>query len=229
MRRSANGADDEAEGGHRRRWLHREFRELVASVKHVGPAALHSMQQLHEQRQTSATREEALNETTATCMKLQVEVLWKLNDKLDSHETRLAQHQTHAAEFDERLKCVKTLVELRHVPVPLPPHEERAPHKVRVHGARDREPNGCSKLSAEARELLRRVALERLPPRVLRRDRCASAKHSSRPAPSAYRTCALCPLVLPEPRLPRVLYRAATPIVLSLSLSSGFFYRFIAH
>ena len=37
--RSANGADDETKRGHRRRWLHREFRKLVASVKHVGPAA----------------------------------------------------------------------------------------------------------------------------------------------------------------------------------------------
>ena len=36
----------------------------------------------------------------------------------------------------------------------------RAPSKMRVRGAC--EANGCSKLSAEAHELLRRVALERL-------------------------------------------------------------------
>ena len=93
-------------------------------------------------------------------MKLQMEVLWKLNDKLDSHETRLAQHEKHAAEFDERLKSVETLLELRHVPAPLPPPGERAPRKVRVRSPRDRERNGLSKLSAEARELLRRVGLE---------------------------------------------------------------------
>ena len=70
-------------------------------------------------------------------MKLQVEMLWKLNDKLDSHETRLAQHQKHAAEIDERLESVATLVELRHVPAPLPPPAERAPSKVHVSGPRD--------------------------------------------------------------------------------------------
>ena len=74
----------------------------------------------------SATREETLNKTTATYMKLQVKVLWKLNDKIDSHEMRLAQHQKHAAESDECLKSVETRDSrrVRHVPSPLLPPAE---------------------------------------------------------------------------------------------------------
>ena len=166
--------------------------------------------------------DEALNETTAL-MKLQVEVLWKLNDTIESHETLLVQHQKHASEFDERLKSVETLLELRHVPAPLPPPAERAPSKVHVLGPRDREPNSCSKLSADARELLRHVALERLPPcSTARSVRTVCNTPHVRPLLLLVPTPPL-PSRFSAPHLPRVHYRAATPIVLSLSAAQVLF------
>ena len=107
-------------------------------------------------------------------MKLQVEVLWELIDKLDSHETRLAQHQKHAAELDECLKSVETLVELRHVPTPLPPPAEpSAQQSACERPSRSRAERLLQIECGGARAAAPRDArASACPPRVVRRDRC---------------------------------------------------------
>ena len=177
--------------------VERELNEqLVASLKNVAPA-LQSLQQesqaaakRHEAlSEAAAKRHEALSEATVAYMKLQVEMLGKMNDKLDSHETRLQKVEERQKEADEhvarfkkvekrqkeadehvaRLKKVEALLEQRQAPPP-PPSEKRAPfafasapskvHKLRMRA--HREPTGWCKLSGPARELLRRTALKRL-------------------------------------------------------------------
>ena len=58
-------------------------------------------QSLQQQSQAAAKRHEALSETTAAYMRLQVEVLGKLNDKLDGHEDRLKKVEEQHKEAEE--------------------------------------------------------------------------------------------------------------------------------
>ena len=77
---------------------------MVASLKNVAPA-LNSLQQ---ESQATAKRHEALSEATVAYMRLQVELLGKMNEKLDSHETRLqVEVRQEADEHVARLKKVE--------------------------------------------------------------------------------------------------------------------------
>ena len=53
----------------------------MASLKNVAPA----LKSLQQESQAATKRYEALSEATVAYMRLQVELLGKMNEKLDSH------------------------------------------------------------------------------------------------------------------------------------------------
>ena len=155
--------------GEKREWDLNE--QLVASLKEVAQVApaLKSLQQERKE-----TRE---------CIRQQTKALMKLNAKLDSHEERLIHHQKQADDHEmrlkkvetkqkeveehaERLKRVESLLEQRQLPLQPPEEVAFAPAPTTVYKAiralGTRKPTSWCKLPAEGRELLRRVALERM-------------------------------------------------------------------
>ena len=75
----------------------------MASLKNVAPA----LKSLQQESQAAAKRHEALSEATVTYMRLQVELLGKMNEKLDSHETRLQKVEERQEEADEHVARLK--------------------------------------------------------------------------------------------------------------------------
>ena len=94
----------------------RELNEQL--VANMAPA----LQSLQQESQAAAKRHDALSAVTMAYMKLQVEVLGKINDKLDSHETRFQKVEERQKEADEHVARLKKIEK---------PQKEADDHKVR--------------------------------------------------------------------------------------------------
>ena len=204
----------------------RELNEQL--VANVAPA----LQSLQQESQAAAKRHEALSAVTMAYMKLQVEALGKMNEKLDSHETRLQKveerqkqadehvarlkklekHQKQADDHEVRLKKLETLLIPKQRRVPSPPGERafaqaaaRASSKVHVRGPR--EPDGWCRLSVPVRKLLRSAAFARLKFSRVFHGALGTKLLTSRPFTCFSRhISALSACRCLCPRLPRILY-----------------------
>ena len=123
----------------------------MASLKNVAPA----LKSLQQESKAAAKRHEALSEATVAYMRMQVELLGKMNEKLDSHETHLqkVEERQEADEHVARLTKVEACSSCgkcrrRRSRRQLPPHPRQAKciKCVRAH----RELNGWCKFSGPA-------------------------------------------------------------------------------